>query len=91
MHHHQPISAGSGVIMTGRALETTSSSTPATAPTATAEPRPHLIYEVDAADGHCLYRGEDLGLADEVCGSEPGTHLLMFAATTSAGASGSAR
>jgi len=36
-----------------------------------------VTYEVDDAAGACLYRGCDLGLADEICGSEPGTHLLL--------------
>jgi hypothetical protein len=34
-------------------------------------------YEVDDDAGHCLYRGHDLGLADEICGSAPGLHLLV--------------
>jgi hypothetical protein len=87
MHHQHLVRAGGG-IMTGRARQS-SSSIPA--PAATAEPRCHLVYEVDAADGHCLYRGEDLGLADEVCGSEPGTHLLMLPATRPVGTSEGAR
>jgi hypothetical protein len=38
-------------------------------------------YEVDDAAGSCLYRGSDLGLADEICGGEPGAHLVVLADT----------
>jgi hypothetical protein len=50
-------------------------------------PVPEHTYEVDDDDGHCLYRGHDLGLADEICGSAPGLHLLVVAvAVAEAGA-----
>ncbi|HEY0359068.1 MAG TPA: hypothetical protein VGD11_10840 [Mycobacteriales bacterium] len=37
------------------------------------------LYEVDDDAGRCLYRGADLGLADEICGSGPGLHLVVLA------------
>jgi hypothetical protein len=40
-------------------------------------PAPHT-YRVDDDGGHCLYRGYDLGLADEICGSGPGLHLTVL-------------
>jgi hypothetical protein len=44
-------------------------------------PRPAAehTYEVDDDAGRCLYRGTDLGLADEICGSGPGLHLTVLA------------
>jgi hypothetical protein len=39
---------------------------------------PHT-YLVGDDTGLCLYRGQDLGLADEICGSAPGLHLTVLA------------
>jgi hypothetical protein len=52
-------------------------------------PRPAAApptYEVDDGAGRCLYRGHDLGLADEICGSAPGLHLLVDAGARAGGA-----
>jgi hypothetical protein len=43
-------------------------------------------YEVDDDDGRCLYRGQDLGLADEICGSAPGLHLMVLTAAAAGAA-----
>jgi hypothetical protein len=43
-------------------------------------------YEVQDDAGRCLYRGHDLGLADEICGSAPGLHLTVLTPALAVGA-----
>jgi hypothetical protein len=44
-----------------------------------------MPYEVDAADGRCLYRGYDLELACEIHDQAPTARLLVLATSTLSG------
>jgi hypothetical protein len=41
-----------------------------------------MWYEIDDADGRCLYRGTDLELACEIHDQDPAAHLLVLPAST---------
>jgi hypothetical protein len=44
-----------------------------------------MPYEIDDAEGRCLYRGDDLELACEIHDREPSAHLVLLPAAARGG------